>query len=202
MDNLLLRRIDEPSAIEGELWFVIGNTKVHFSKHDFYLVTGLKFRFMLDVISHFYEAILEGIHKRYWGVKDQTRLQKIDDFMTVVASQEHRQVECIPIGTGGDEPISLDLHTIDDEATGLDSYTAHLRLRPHIMLRAHLLLRPAPPPPVEDMSMDILHVMSREMELKPFDKKFKPKKVAIPKVLVDYVRGDSPMWGKPWHEVN
>ncbi|EOX99492.1 Uncharacterized protein TCM_008174 [Theobroma cacao] len=92
--NLMLRRINEPDATEAELWFAIGKMKACFSKREFCLVTGLKFGPLLAFIVNPYEALPRGIHLRYWGLEKET----ICGSMVVVVGQEHRRVECIPMG--------------------------------------------------------------------------------------------------------
>ncbi|EOX94141.1 Uncharacterized protein TCM_003399 [Theobroma cacao] len=75
--NLMLRRINEPNAIEDELWFAIRRTKARFLKREFYLVTRLKFGALSTLIVNPYEALPGGIHLQYWGPGNEVKIQHI-----------------------------------------------------------------------------------------------------------------------------
>ena len=63
----MAREIRVEGAGEYELWFGIGKSNIKFSKREFFLVTGLKFGYLSNVINEEYEAVDGGIHKRYFN---------------------------------------------------------------------------------------------------------------------------------------
>ena len=64
--NLLLREITIDGATENELFISLGGKKARFGQTEFYLVTGLWFGQLLDIINTPYVANADGIHTRYW----------------------------------------------------------------------------------------------------------------------------------------
>ncbi|EOY00340.1 Uncharacterized protein TCM_010192 [Theobroma cacao] len=50
------------------------------------------------------------------------------------------------------------------------------------------------PPQVEDARL------SKEMRPPPIDKTFKPTEMVLPKHVLEYTSGGSPLWGLPWHK--
>ncbi|KAK2641296.1 hypothetical protein Ddye_023059 [Dipteronia dyeriana] len=73
--NLLLREIKIDGASENELWFSVGGKKTRFGQREFYLVTGLLFGEISEIINTPYVANEHGIHKRYWPEEEAEDLK-------------------------------------------------------------------------------------------------------------------------------
>ncbi|KAK2647926.1 hypothetical protein Ddye_015415 [Dipteronia dyeriana] len=68
MHNLLLRQICIPGVTrDNEFHFLLGGKVAKFTKREFCLVTGLKFRVISDIFLKTYHVISGGIHARYFG---------------------------------------------------------------------------------------------------------------------------------------
>ncbi|KAK3229111.1 hypothetical protein Dsin_000992 [Dipteronia sinensis] len=71
---LLMRELYH-DGLEDEMRFMIGHHLVRFSKVEFYLITGLKFRVILDMVR--YDMVENGIHERYFGGRDEVDFEQL-----------------------------------------------------------------------------------------------------------------------------
>ena len=66
MHTLLTREITFDGVGDFELWFGIGQRQLRFSKFEFCLLSGLKFRRPTYILRNSNKVVEDGIHQRYW----------------------------------------------------------------------------------------------------------------------------------------
>ncbi|KAK2656225.1 hypothetical protein Ddye_009277 [Dipteronia dyeriana] len=72
--QLLLRELDYDWPTD-EMWFLLRNQVVRFSKVEFYLITGLRFGLVPD--TGLYAVMENGIHQRYFHRADEVSLEEL-----------------------------------------------------------------------------------------------------------------------------
>ncbi|KAK2664854.1 hypothetical protein Ddye_003428 [Dipteronia dyeriana] len=72
--HLLLRELDHDWPTD-EMWFLLGNHVVRFSKVEFNLITGLRFGVVPDI--SMYVAVENSIHQRYFPAHDEVSLDDL-----------------------------------------------------------------------------------------------------------------------------
>ena len=81
MHRLLLREIHHDGSLD-EMRFLLGNVNVRFSKIEFCLITGLKFGVVPDTTE--YSEVENGIHKSYFGGRDEIRFEEFKERVQAV----------------------------------------------------------------------------------------------------------------------
>ncbi|KAK3225504.1 hypothetical protein Dsin_005366 [Dipteronia sinensis] len=69
---LLERHHDRP---DDEMRFMVGHHSIWFSKVEFCLITGLKFRVIPDKMR--YEMVHNGIYERYFGGREEVEYEQL-----------------------------------------------------------------------------------------------------------------------------
>ncbi|KAK2645915.1 hypothetical protein Ddye_021110 [Dipteronia dyeriana] len=83
--QLLLREVHH-NGPSDEMRFMLGTNEVRFSKVEFYLITGLRFRVVPDT-SH-YVNVDNDLHHRYFGGKDEISSLELRDVLRLIEFQQ------------------------------------------------------------------------------------------------------------------
>ncbi|KAK2642476.1 hypothetical protein Ddye_024239 [Dipteronia dyeriana] len=83
--QLLLRELDHDGPT-NEMWFLLGNQMVRFSKVEFSLIIGLHFGLVPD--TGLYAAVENGIHQWYFCTTDKVSLEELRVVLTLGEFQE------------------------------------------------------------------------------------------------------------------
>ncbi|KAK2645825.1 hypothetical protein Ddye_021020 [Dipteronia dyeriana] len=83
--RLLLRELHHNRPTD-EMWFLLGDHLVRFSKVEFYLITGFRFGVVPD--TSLYTAVDNGIHQRYFPRADEVSFQELRVFVTLEDFQQ------------------------------------------------------------------------------------------------------------------
>ncbi|KAK2655269.1 hypothetical protein Ddye_008321 [Dipteronia dyeriana] len=83
--RLLLRELHH-EGLTDEMWFLLENHSVRFSKVEFYLITGLHFCIVPDTTQ--YEAVENDIHQRYFGGINEVSFEELRVVLTLREFQE------------------------------------------------------------------------------------------------------------------
>ncbi|KAK2662987.1 hypothetical protein Ddye_001561 [Dipteronia dyeriana] len=78
--QLLLLELDHDGPTD-EMWFLLGNQVMRFSKVEFYLITELRFGLVPD--TGLYAAVENGIHQRYFHRADEVSLEELRVVLTL-----------------------------------------------------------------------------------------------------------------------
>ncbi|KAK3204993.1 hypothetical protein Dsin_019039 [Dipteronia sinensis] len=71
---------------EDEIRFILGRHSVRFSKVEFFLITGLKFRVITDTAR--YDMVENGIHEQYFGGRDEVDYEQLRSVLQIGIFEE------------------------------------------------------------------------------------------------------------------